>query len=114
MMEYADGRETWRVGHVRAATTITARMRGLLGTDAGEGVLLLAPCRRIHTYGMRYPIDVAFIDRAGCVVLSRRAVEPGNRIGCRKASMTLERPCSYGDRWFEFGEVLELSVGEES
>lgn len=41
------------------------RLRGLLGTSTlprGSG-LLLAPCRAVHTIGMRYSIDVVFLDR---------------------------------------------------
>src|SRR5262249_47328564 len=40
------------------------RLRGLLGTPtlpAGEG-LWLKPCRQVHMFGMRYPVDVAFLD----------------------------------------------------
>jgi uncharacterized membrane protein (UPF0127 family) len=45
-----------------------ARARGLLGRDALDGVLVLRPCRSVHTFGMRFPIDVVFCDRAGCVL----------------------------------------------
>lgn len=52
-------------GRIRAADTWWRRLRGLLGTrslESGEG-LLISPCRAVHTYGMRYPVDVAFLDR---------------------------------------------------
>jgi len=52
-----------------AATRVTRR-RGLLGRDslrATEG-LLLSPCKAVHTVGMRFPIDVIFIDRDGRAV----------------------------------------------
>jgi uncharacterized protein len=39
------------------------RMRGLLGRDAVEGAVLLRPARSVHTIGMRFGIDVAFVDR---------------------------------------------------
>jgi uncharacterized protein len=42
---------------------------------AGSG-LLLAPCPSIHTCGMRFAIDAAFLDRAGRVVEVRRGVPP--------------------------------------
>jgi len=50
---------------VRAATTLTSRMIGLLRTAAlppGEG-LWLSPCTSVHTFFMRYPIDVLFVDK---------------------------------------------------
>ncbi len=55
---------------VRPATTLWARSRGLLGRkglEPGEG-LLLDPCSGIHTWGMAFPIDAAFLNREGTVV----------------------------------------------
>jgi uncharacterized protein len=55
---------------VRVADHFVTRALGLLvGTplDPDEG-LLIAPCASIHTIGMRYPIDVVFVDRVGLVV----------------------------------------------
>src|SRR5262249_57519345 len=49
---------------LRTAHTHWTRLRGLLGTPtlpAGEG-LWLKPCRQVHMFGMRYPVDVAFLD----------------------------------------------------
>jgi uncharacterized membrane protein (UPF0127 family) len=45
------------------ATSVTDRLRGLLGRDHFEGALLLRPASSVHTLGMRFPIDVAFCDR---------------------------------------------------
>ena len=49
---------------LRTAHTHWTRLRGLLGTPtlpAGEG-LWLKPCQQVHMFGMRYPVDVAFLD----------------------------------------------------
>ncbi|MCS7252434.1 MAG: DUF192 domain-containing protein [Armatimonadota bacterium] len=46
------------------AITVSERVRGLLGTSElkdGFGMLIV-PCSSIHTFFMRYPIDVAFLD----------------------------------------------------
>ena len=50
---------------VRIATRFLARARGLLAGPPLEPdeALLIAPCSSIHTFGMRYPIDVVFLDR---------------------------------------------------
>jgi len=53
---------------VEVARTRSARRRGLLGRDGFAGVLVLAPCRQVHTFGMRFPIDVAFVARDGRVL----------------------------------------------
>ena len=44
-------------------------MRGLIGRPLGMGeALLILPCRQVHTFGMREPIDVVFCDAAARVV----------------------------------------------
>jgi len=52
-------------------TSRRARARGLLGRDGIEGALVLRPCRQVHTIGMRFPIDVAFVDGDGVVLQVR-------------------------------------------
>jgi uncharacterized protein len=67
---------------VRPASTFLSRFVGLLGTAAiedGEG-LWIVPCRSVHTLGMRYPIDVAFLDARGVVVGILEGFPP-NRVG---------------------------------
>ena len=52
------------------AATFRTRLRGLLGRPGlgpGEG-LLIRPTNSIHTFFMRFPIDVVFLDRSGVVV----------------------------------------------
>ena len=67
---------------VRTASGFLSRLVGLLGTASiadGEG-LWIVPCRSVHTLGMRYPIDVAFLDARGVVVGILGGLPP-NRIG---------------------------------
>ena len=55
---------------LRIADTHWTRLRGLLGTSsltAGAG-LWIRPCRQVHMFGMRYAIDVVFLDDADRVV----------------------------------------------
>ena len=47
---------------LEVADTRAARRRGLLGRDSIDGALLLVPARSVHTIGMRFPIDVAWLD----------------------------------------------------
>src|SRR3954454_22008295 len=49
------------------ADTRATRRRGLLGSDSLAGALWLGPCSSVHCVGMRYPIDVALVDRRGRV-----------------------------------------------
>jgi uncharacterized membrane protein (UPF0127 family) len=53
---------------VEVAESWRERTLGLLGRDGIEGALLLRPARSVHTFGMRFPIDVAFCDAQLVVV----------------------------------------------
>jgi uncharacterized membrane protein (UPF0127 family) len=48
---------------LEVATSRRDRRRGLLGRDGIDGAILLRPARSVHTVGMRFAIDVAFLDR---------------------------------------------------
>lgn len=56
-----------------------ARARGLLGRDGLVGAIQLTPARAVHTFGMRFAIDVAHVD-ASARVLSTTTMAP-NRLG---------------------------------
>jgi uncharacterized membrane protein (UPF0127 family) len=56
------------VAAVEVAADRRSRARGLLGRDGIEGALLLPGVRGVHTLGMRFAIDVGFVDRTGRVV----------------------------------------------
>jgi uncharacterized membrane protein (UPF0127 family) len=80
---------------VTIAATAVARLRGLLGTRAlprGDG-LLLRPCRQVHSFFMRYALDLVFVDAEGRVLLTV-ADFPRNRISphVRTAAAVLELP----------------------
>ncbi|WP_282696964.1 DUF192 domain-containing protein [Streptomyces sp. CC208A] len=61
------------------AASYRARRRGLLGRDGIAGAMLLTPANSVHTFGMRFPIDVAYLDR-GLRVLAVVTMRPG-RLG---------------------------------
>ncbi|RPI09277.1 MAG: DUF192 domain-containing protein, partial [Actinobacteria bacterium] len=52
---------------LEVADTRATRRKGMLGRDGIDGALLLVPARSVHTLGMRFDIDVAFLDRDGVV-----------------------------------------------
>lgn len=80
---------------IAIARGMLERMRGLLGRPSlrpGEG-LLLQPCNGIHTVGMRYPIDVLFLDRRGRVKRAVHALNPGRMVPyVRGAVKAIELP----------------------
>ncbi|MEK8144712.1 DUF192 domain-containing protein [Streptomyces sp. M10(2022)] len=64
---------------LRIAASYRARTRGLLGVDGIDGALLITPCASVHTFRMRFTIDVAYLDRR-FNVLAVRTMRPG-RLG---------------------------------
>jgi len=63
---------------LRVAHTPWARARGLLGKKAlrqGEG-LLIRPCLGVHTFFMKFPIDVVFLDRSNRVLATVESLKP--------------------------------------
>ncbi len=86
------------------------RLRGLLGRrriEPGQG-LLLRPCRAVHTLGMRFPLDVAFVDREGRVVACYPELGPGRRTRWhRPAAAALElAPGTLGAAGTRVGDLI--------
>src|SRR4051812_14227289 len=63
---------------VEPAFRRAARRKGLLGRaelPAGHA-MIIAPCSAVHTFFMRFPIDVLFVNRAGRIVKVRERMSP--------------------------------------
>ncbi|MGW3496978.1 DUF192 domain-containing protein [Streptomyces sp. NPDC001020] len=84
---------------LEVALSARARRRGLLGRAGIEGALLLSPASAVHTLGMRFAIDVAYLDRA-MRVMAVRTMLPG-RIGLPRprARHVLEAEAGAMERW---------------
>jgi uncharacterized membrane protein (UPF0127 family) len=68
------------------------RRKGLLGHEklaAGEGLWII-PCEAIHTFGMRFPIDLVYLDRSKRVRKVSKAVPPWRMSACFSAYSVLE------------------------
>lgn len=107
--------QCWLVsdGHVLAsaerADDRRSRARGLLGRPGVEGALVLSKCRSVHTIGMKFAIDVAYLDAQG-VVLKITHMRP-NRIGMpvRKSATVVEAQAGAFERWgLHTGALVEL------
>ncbi|MDH6220219.1 DUF192 domain-containing protein [Streptomyces pseudovenezuelae] len=64
---------------LEVATSYRARTKGLLGRDSVDGAILLSPANGVHTFRMRIPIDIAYLDRR-LHVIAVRTMKPG-RLG---------------------------------
>jgi uncharacterized membrane protein (UPF0127 family) len=82
-------------GHeVPVAEGLRARTLGLSLLDCGDaGTGLLIPrCASVHTFGMRFALDLYFLDADGAVLASRLAVPPRRFAYRRGAAAVLEVP----------------------
>jgi len=82
-------------GRVDEASTFFARLRGWMFTASpkADRALHITPCRSVHTFFMKYPIDVLYLDAAGTVVGIDEALRP-NRLGSvvKQARSVVELP----------------------
>ena len=89
------------------------RLKGLLGRDGlepGEG-LLLRPAASVHTWFMRFPIDVVFLDRELVVLGIADDLHPWRAAGKRGAKAALELPAGEAARrGLAVGDQLELAA----
>jgi hypothetical protein len=78
---------------VRVARSPLARLLGLAGLRAApQAALLLPRTRSVHTFGMRFPLDLVWLDAAGRIVRIDRAVRPRRVRTCRAAHAVIELP----------------------
>ena len=85
---------------VEVADTAFKRMKGLLGRKAiaKNEALLIPRCNAIHTMGMKFPIDVFFLDKNMKTVKSVRNVKPWRPLvwGTWRARFALEKQPANG------------------
>jgi uncharacterized membrane protein (UPF0127 family) len=91
------------------AETRTARRKGLLGRDDVDGAFVIEPCKWVHTLGMKFPIDVAYLDAHGTVVKTCRM--PRHRLGLPvpHAHLVIEARAGAFERWgLHVGDEVEI------
>jgi len=99
------------------ADTFLSRLRGLLGRRGlqADESLLLSPSSSIHTFFMRFPIDVVFLDADLTVLGTREPVRPWRIASCRRSRSALELRAGACSRWgVRPGDRLELADRSES
>ena len=93
--------------NVVRADTFRTRLRGL-GLRASlpaDEALLMPRCRSVHTFTMRFALDLIWLDSGGRVVRVDRAVARGRMRACRRAACCPGVPCR-GGRPLRSGGVL--------
>ena len=87
-------RQTLLANVADVADTARARRTGLLGHASlkpGEG-LWIVPCEAVHSFGMKFAIDLVYLDRKKRVRKVRKAMMPRRLSACVTAHSVLELP----------------------
>jgi uncharacterized membrane protein (UPF0127 family) len=98
------------------ASTRSDRRRGLLGRDQLDGALVITRCKWIHTIGMRFPIDVAYLDEAGVVIKTIQMHRHRVGIPVWQARTVIEAQAGAFARWgLRVGDVIEIrAAGDDT
>ena len=99
------------VASLEVARTRAERRRGLLGRDDVTGALLIERCRGVHTIGMRFDIDVAYLDRAHRVL--DIVTMPSGRLGWPRLSArsVIEARAGAFEQWgVTVGDALDVRL----
>lgn len=86
---------------MRFARRFDQRLVGLLGRRAlsADEALWIEPCGSVHTFGMRFAIDVVFLDRVGRIVRVVNALPPGRWCRAPGARVAIEFAAGASARW---------------
>ena|ERR1700752_2478474 len=105
--------DTVLASHAEIADQPASRNKGLLGRTGlgfGEG-LWIVPCESVHTFFMKFPIDLVYIDRNKKVKKVRSAVGPWRLSACLSAHSIIELPAGVvHDTRTAPGDQLEFFV----
>jgi uncharacterized protein len=102
----SDGRV---IASLEVAESMRSRTRGLLGRTGIDGAIYLEHTRWVHTVGMRFALDVAYLDRDGIVLRVERLGR--QRVGrpVPKARSVVEAEAGAFGRWgVHIGQKLEI------
>ena len=94
---------------LEVAADRTARRRGLLKRKELEGALLIEPCRWIHTVGMQFPIDAAYLDAEGIVIKTLHMSRHRIGIPVWRSRSVIEAEAGAFARWgLRVGDQVEV------
>jgi uncharacterized membrane protein (UPF0127 family) len=110
-------RHTWLATSLEVADTGPKRNKGLLGRQGltPGGGLWIVPCESVHTFWMRFPIDLVYLDRKKRIRKLRSDVGPWRLSACFSAHSILELPSgTIRETRTEIGDTLEFSPASTS
>lgn len=98
--------------NIQLADRFFSRLKGLLGRTElprGEG-LWIKPCNSIHCFGMKFPIDVLFLDGIHQIMAVGEHIQPGKYVSHKGAKSVLELPAgTVSEFGLSQGQILEFA-----
>ena len=94
---------------VDIASSHSERAKGLIGRDDIDGAFAIPDCRWVHTMGMKFPIDIAYLDSENTVI--KIVSMPPHRFALPvpKARMVIEAKSGAFERWgLKVGAPIEI------
>lgn len=110
-------RNTVLATRMEVADSSAKRNKGLLGRDRlaqGEGLWII-PCESVHTFWMRFPIDLVYLDRKKRIRKLKASVPAWRLSACLRAHSILELPAgTIRATQTQTGDVLEFSPATDA
>jgi len=112
-------RQAYLATALAVADTHWTRLRGLVGVapdDFRNGYgLWIIPCHGVHTLGMRFPLDVVYLDRSLTVIHVQSGVPPWRFAPVRmQAASVLELPSrTAAETSTAVGDRIEITTGKD-
>lgn len=106
-------RNTVLATSLEVANTNSTRRKGLLGRDglSSGGGLWICPCEAVHTFWMRFPIDLVYLDRKNRIRKVANSVPPWRLSACLRAHSIIELPAgTIRATQTQHGDILEFSA----
>ncbi len=97
---------------LEVADDFRSRLKGLLGRDGLEAgqALVIAPTNLVHTFAMRFAIDILFAARDGRVLKIAHAVPPRRVAGALRGFAVIEMAAGEAERaGTRVGDVIEVA-----
>ena len=108
-------RDNTVLASISCAQSRRARRVGLRGTDRVNTPLLLQPCKWVHSFGMRVPLSVLYINHDGEVVKIQELKRNRLPLPVVKACCVLEADADAPRRWnLHVGDTVEIRFAQDS
>jgi uncharacterized membrane protein (UPF0127 family) len=107
-------RDNTVLASISCAETRKARRIGLRGAEHISTPLFLQPCKWVHTFGMKVPLSVLYINHGGEVVKIQELKRNRLPLPVVKACCVLEADTDAPRRWnLQVGDIVEIRFAQD-